>query len=485
MKIFRIIAVASVFVWSTSSCEKYLDVNDDPNKTEFASLDVVLPAAQASTCIHVGGELFNLGGFWAQYHTQSPDAGQYQDIDAYNVSVDFFDRTWQELYAGALNDYRYMRENSDGTNNAYYLVATLMEAYTYQVLVDLYGQVPYSEALQGTANLTPVYDEGQLIYKDLLLKIDDAMSRYAADPANGEGPKSANDIIFGGNMERWMQFGNTLKLKMLLRAYKVGSIFDQAEALALANSGNLLPVNASMTLFADAPNKSNPFYDVNVDRLGGVNHAASQTIVSYYQANNDPRLQEVYAPGSGGYTTKPQGDFANRDISYPNLAKPIIEPLQPIILFSAAEVYFLIAETQARFAGGGQTAYENGIEASFAMYGLADTTAENFYGPGGAYEWMAGGSTEDHIKQIATQKWAAMANSQNLEAFFEINRLGYPEYKTLANAQPGDLVYSLASVLPPGQTPQRLLFADVSKSRNPNVPAQSSGDVAKPIWWAQ
>ena len=307
-------------------------INDDPNKTEFASLDVVLPAAQASTCIHVGGELFNLGGFWAQYHTQSPDAGQYQDIDAYNVSVDFFDRTWQELYAGALNDYKYIRENADGTNNAYYLVATLMEAYTYQVLVDLYGQVPYSEALQGTANLTPAYDEGQAIYKDLLSRIDEAMARYSADPANGEAP-SGNDIIFGGNMSRWIQFGNTLKLKMLLRVYRVGDIFDQAEVIALANGGNLLSVNAQMTLFEEAANKSNPFYDVNYDRLGGVNHAASQTIVSFYQANNDPRLDTLYEPGSGGaYTTKPQGDFANRDISFDALAEPIVFELKPIVL---------------------------------------------------------------------------------------------------------------------------------------------------------
>ncbi|MGB0175887.1 MAG: SusD/RagB family nutrient-binding outer membrane lipoprotein, partial [Owenweeksia sp.] len=254
MKIFRIIAIASVFVWSATSCEKYLDVNDDPNKTEFASLDVVLPAAQASTCIHVGGELYNLGGFWAQYHTQSPDAGQYEDIDSYNVSTDFFDRTWQELYAGALNDYKYIRNQADGDNNAYYLIATLMEAYTYQVLVDLYGDVPYSEALQGTDNLTPVYDDGPAIYSSLLENIDDAMGRYAADPNNGQAPDD-NDIIFGGNMSLWVQFGNTLKLKMLMRAYRVGAIFNQAEAVALANGGNLLSVTAQMTLFADVANK--------------------------------------------------------------------------------------------------------------------------------------------------------------------------------------------------------------------------------------
>ncbi|MEQ9261670.1 MAG: SusD/RagB family nutrient-binding outer membrane lipoprotein [Owenweeksia sp.] len=485
MRIFRTIAIASLFVWSATSCEKYLDVNDDPNKTEFASLDVVLPAAQASTCIHVGGELYNLGGFWAQYHTQSPDAGQYEDMDAYNVSADFFDRTWQELYAGALRDYKYIKDEADGTNNAYYLVATLMEAYTYQVLVDLYGQVPYSEALQGeNSNLTPAYDDGPAIYISLLDNIDDAMGRYATDPSNGPVP-TGNDLIFGGNMSRWVQFGNTLKLKMLLRAYQVPSVFDQAQALALANGGNLLTTNAQMTTFEAAPNKSNPFYDVNYDRLGGVNHAASQSMVSYFIDNDDIRLIAVYEPNDDSvFTTKPQGDFANRDIPFDDLAEPIVTALKPITLFSAAESYFLQAEALERFGGSGQAAYEAGIQASFAMYGYSDT-AGTYYGPGGAYEWNAAGTPEDRIKQIMTQKWAAMANSQNLEAFFEINRTGYPEFRTLANAQPGDLVYSLASVLAPGQSPQRLLFADVSVSRNPNSPTQPNGGLAAPIWWAQ
>ncbi|MGB0177449.1 MAG: SusD/RagB family nutrient-binding outer membrane lipoprotein, partial [Owenweeksia sp.] len=165
------------------------------------------------------------------------------------------------------------------------------------------------------------------------------------------------------------------------------------------------------------------------------------------------------------------------------LAEPIVGPLKPIVLFSTAEVQFLIAEVQERFGGGGKAAYDAGVQASFDMYGLGSAAA--FTGPGGAYEYNVAGTQEDRIKQIMTQKWAAMANSQNLEAFFEINRTGYPEYKILADAQPGDLVYSLASVLSPGQSPQRLLYADVSKSRNPNVPAQPAGGIAAPVWWAQ
>lgn len=484
MKFIRVLIIVSGFILS-SSCEKYLDVNDNPNKTENASVEVVLPAAQASTAIHIGGELYNLGGFWAQYHTQSPDAGQYEQFDQYNISADFFDRTWQELYAGALRDLKYIKEESKGVDNSYYLIAVALEAYTYQVLVDLYGQVPYSEALQGDNGiLNPKYDDGAEIYQSLLANIDEALGLYNNDPGSTPG---SNDLLLSGDMNQWIGFANTLKLKMYLRAHDdLGEIgASPADVLALANGGSLLSQNVAMTLFEAAPNKSNPFYDVNYDRLGGVNHAGSQSMITYFQDNDDARLGKVYETGAGGlYTTKPQGDFANRDISFSNLAKPVVGPLKPIYFFTVAEVNFLVAEAQERFGGGGQPAYEAGILASFEMYGLSDT-ASTYYGAGGVYEYNSAGSQEDRVKQIMTQKWAAMANSQNLEAYFEITRSGYPEYKPLSSWMSGDLQISLASVLPAGQTPKRLLFADVSKTRNGNTPTQPSGGIIVPIWWAQ
>lgn len=476
-----ILAIALLFAFS--SCEKFFDVNDDPNKTEDASPDVVLPAAQASTCIHVGGELFNLGGFWADYYTQSPDAGQYENIDQYNVTSDFFDRTWQELYAGALTDYKYIKEATEGVENEYFLIATVMEAYTYQVLVDLYDMVPYSEALQGADNLEPKYDDGKSIYVSILAELDKALTLYNSD-ASGADP-GTNDLIFGGDMDEWVRFANTLKLKIMMRAYRHTDVSSSTEIMNLVNSGELLTSVAQMTLFQAAANKSNPFYDVNYDRLGGVNHAGAQSIVEFFNTNGDARLAELYEPGaSGQFTTKPQGDFANRDISFDDLAEPIVTATKPVVIMSPAEVYFLMAEAEERWGGGGQSSYEMGIQASFDMLGIGDS-AMALYSAGGAYEWNAAGTMEDHIKQIMTQKWAAMANTQNLEAFFEINRTGYPEFKSVADWQPGDLQISVASVLGPGLTPKRLLFANYSTARNRNTPTQPAGRLAASVWWQQ
>ena len=93
-------------------CKDYLDINDDPNNPTDATLDLILPVGIASVGIQVGGSYLNLGGFWSQYYTQSPDAGQYEDIDEYNITADFFDRQWTDIYAGGINDLETIRTQS-------------------------------------------------------------------------------------------------------------------------------------------------------------------------------------------------------------------------------------------------------------------------------------------------------------------------------------------------------------------------------------
>lgn len=479
--------IAILFTGFLFSCEKTLDVNNDPNAAADASIELVLPGAIAGTAIHVGGPLQNLGGFWAQYYTQSPDAGQYAAIDDWNVSSDYYDETWLAIYGGSLRDLQYVSQTAlEEGNNAYYLIAKCMEGYTYQLLADLYGQAPYGEAIMGAENLEPTYTSGRDIYSGVIASLDEAIARYEANP---EGPNpGGNDIIFGGNMNNWVSFAYTLKFKMLMRA-SFTDFTSGAEILDLINGGNLLTVDATMTSFENTENKRNPFYDVEVNRLGGVNQMASQSIVNFLNADDDPRISEIFIPASdGSFTAYPQGNYQDRTLSYSDgeLTGIIFEPLMAIYLFSVPEIEFLQAEALERFAGGAgaQEHYEAGISASFAMYGAADQ-ASIFYGAGGPYEYT--GSSEEKLEQIGVQKWAAMANIQNIEAFFEINRTGYPEYEVYDgnSTTPGHIIYSLSSVLGAGQSPKRLLFANISTSRNSNSPAQPAGNLAAPVWWDQ
>ncbi len=478
---YNTIAVAALLLFA--GCKDYLDINDDPNNPTDATLDLILPVGISSVGIQVGGSYFNLGGFWSQYYTQSPDAGQYEDIDEYNITADFFDRQWTDIYAGGINDLETIRNKAmaDGEGN-YYLIATLVQAYGYHFMADLYDEVPYSDALGGLdANFTPKWDKGSAIYTGLLKSIDDAMDMQASTPGTTPG---ADDLVFGGDMSQWIGFANTLKLRIHMRQSATPQ-GDQAAIQALVAANNFITQDAMMTAFADEQNKRNPYYEIQVDRLGGVNQAASNSILKYLVDNTDDRIDALFVQGgTGQWVAKEQGDFANRDISFGDLATPNITATHPVYFFTLAEVNFLIAEANLRFNGGSgaKAAYDAGIDASFNMLGVPGSAT--YHGTGGAYEYNSGGTMDEQWEQIMLQKWVAMCNSQNLEAFFEMNRTGYPKYAT-GIGDPGELTISIGSVLSPGKGPKRLLFPDVEVSRSTNTPSQVVGGIGEKVWWSK
>ena len=480
--------IAIVFVLTATSCNEFFDINDDPNNPTDASIDLILPGAQTSVMVTFGGSYHNLGGFWAQYYTQAPDAGQYEEFDEYNTTADEFDREWQEIYAGGLNDLQIIRDKAtESGDNGYYLIATLLQSYTFQMLADLYNDIPFSEALGGatSGNLNPAFDNGSDIYDALLARIDEAVSRYE-NGGMGQAPGS-RDLIYGGDMDEWIRFANTLKLKMYLRMAYTSKDNPTAVNNLLAEN-NFITKDAKIDQFNNEQGKRNPFFEIQMDRLGDVNQRASNTMLKYLVENIDPRIDGIYVPGGNGHAAKEQGDFANRDIPNGDLSSINITALTPVYFMMVAEKEFLVAEAQVRYAGGSgaQASYEAGIEASFAMHNVSGASA--LYGTGGVYEYTSGGGVEQEIGQIMMQKWIALANFMNLEAFFEINRTQYPPLSSNAKGTPGEigeLTLSYASVLSGTNTPRRLLVPDIEVTRNSNAPAQLPQGIGVKVWWDQ
>ncbi len=217
MKKFNIWLIGLLLLVS-ASCNDFLDTNTSPNEPSTAPVELVFPAATGSAAYVIGGWYQILGGMWAQHWTQSTGASQYRNIDSYDLQNDAFDdRQYGELYSGAINDLEYIRITAKKDKNwSYYLMATIIQSYTYQVLVDLYDKVPFTDALKGTEeNLTPTFDDGQLIYDSLIARIDYALSQDLA-ALTSEVPEN-DDVIFQGDLDKWVQFANTLKLKIYLR----------------------------------------------------------------------------------------------------------------------------------------------------------------------------------------------------------------------------------------------------------------------------
>lgn len=484
-----------------TSCDGDLDVNTDPNSPESITPALAIASSELSIIAITGGELANLGGFYAQYYTQAPSAGQYDAIDQYNLSTTFGDRTWVELYSGALNDLNYVltSANTEGSKNTgQALIATLLKAYTFQVLVDVFGDVPYTEALAGIGNFNPKPTPGNEIYADLLVKINAALAAYNANPQDsGFGNQ---DVIYKGEINNWIKFANTLKLKMYLRmAYT--SQANPAAVQALLAQNNFITSDAAFAAFTDDENEvsqRNPFYETNLSKapgLGDINHIASNTLFQFYTLNDDPRRNAVYrisappAPGVPAYLALNQGDgenFTNTALSY---SRPNVLHNTPVYLISLAESNFLQAEALIRYSGqaGAKEQYDLGVANSFLTYGIlpAQSNPASFTGPGAVYEFQTGLPTEQAIRQVIIQKWAALANVNNIEAYIESTRTKFPEVVPFGSQDYaiGNRIPSRTSILTGNDIPSILFYPQNEVDRNTSIKQRAS--ITQKVWWDQ
>lgn len=501
-----LIAMAAVTV--TSSCKKQLDINTDPNNPSLDQLTpkLVFPTALVSAGGRIGGDLAILGGIWAQFYTQNTTSNQYKDIDAFDLTKSDFgssvtESPWAELYSGGLNDLQFViRRATEEQDWTYVLLGTTMKAYTMQVLVDLYDQIPYSEAFQGINNMTPKFDDGYSVYRGLIAELDAALAKdFSASTNSSPGSydlvwpgtgatleQQEADWASAGNLQRWIAFANTLKLKMYLRMVYAKPAEAEAGIRAMYTAGaQFLNEDANLDFFENAENKSNPMYEFNNRKLNtDANLKASVTFLSWLQTNGDPRVDNYILPRTGSttqYLAIHQGDFLNPDPVFNNASKANLSPLDPVDFISKAESHFLQAEALERYFGGAgaQAQYEAGVRASFARYGDNPNALL-----AGAYAYPAAGNFEQKLEAIIVQKWASMPKSHSLEAYFERNRTGYPRTSTVYSTDPtyvpGRFVYPRNGVTG-GLFAKRLIFPDIERSKNPNTPPEEP--ITKKVWW--
>src|SRR3982751_453678 len=297
-----------------TGCKKQLDVNRTPNSpgAEQGTPKLVFPAAVMGTAARVGGDLAILGAIWGQYATQSALSSQYRQLDAYNVDGSQINGPYTGMFSQGLKNYQLIIDKAkEASDWNFLLMATTMKAYTMGVLVDLYDKVPYTEALQGGANLNPKFDDGQAIYTALLTELDAALAKDFTASTNTSPGK--NDLIFppasgasdvdkqiswntGGNINKWKQFANTLKLKFFLRMVNKNAAAAQAGIQKLyTDNVTFLSTDAGVSGFTDVAGKDNPMYEQNIRQLNTPdNIRASKTLATFLQDKVDPRITYFY-----------------------------------------------------------------------------------------------------------------------------------------------------------------------------------------------
>ncbi|MCF6401607.1 SusD/RagB family nutrient-binding outer membrane lipoprotein [Chitinophaga filiformis] len=459
-----------------TGCSKFLDINENPTKAVDVDPSYLLPSSQANIGMAIGNHFQVYGGIYSQYWTQDISSSQYRNIEQVNLDPASFDRPWQFLYAGALQDLQVIVDKANTKRLEQYAgISELLKAYSYQVLTDAFGDIPLRDAIKAGSQdiLAPSYDAQEMVYDSIFAMIDRGLALI--DPASTAKP-AKDDLIFGGNMGNWEAFGNTLKLRAYLRLLKVDSAFA-AQGIASLAGRTFLTSDAKIT-YVSTGGSQNPLF-AEILGLGRTqNLIASSTTVDQMNALNDPRVFTFYrtTPDTFGIAGIPQGSYRTQwdyNFSAPNTAVGAYgqndsSALAPVKFISAAESYFLQAEAAAHgyIPGDAKALYQQGITASFTAYNVAPGN----YITNAVAAFPATG-TEAQVKAIITQKYFAMCGNQNFEAWTEWRRTGYPSF----------LVRSQASVLPAGQMPQRLLYPNAEITRNPKFPgAKLAYDK---VWW--
>lgn len=475
-KIFLLITTLSLI---TACNDADFDINNDPDNLspESVSMKTELPAGIVGIAGAQGSYYALVGGFWSQYWTQSNSANQYKEVDDYSIGTDDYTGGWTAMY-DALGDIRNVKKLAAEQGNwKYYLIATTLEVHASQIMADFYDQIPYSEA-NNVSILTPHFNTGQEVYDLMVADLQDALSRDLST-STGDAPGN-DDMIFGGDMDNWTAYANTLLLKLYLRQTEVRPSVSQTGITNLLNSGvAFLNTDAALTGFEDAPSKSNPLYESDRRQLNvATNLRASTTLFSYFTENADPRKALYYNAGN----PLNQGDF-NSTVGSSSVSVVHLEPTTAVYFMSREESLFLQAEALERYASGAgaKAKYDAAVTESFTKYGL---NGSPFVASGGAYEYPASGTFANKLKSIITQKWISGFPGNGFEMFFEHNRTGYPQVSPVpqnnASYIPSNFAYSINGTTG-GLFPKRMVFPSTVRTRNPNAPGIVV--VTQPVWW--
>jgi len=496
--------IASLFITLLlfPSCSDYLDVNDDPDAITQNPGVFLIPSIEISIGSIIGGQLALNGSLWCQYYNQNNTANQYRDeIDMKMTAVDS-DVSWDELYSNALSDIRKLKEYSEQEetyNPRLYLIATVLESYTFQYIMDAFGEAPYSEAINGEdeGNFNPVFENGQDVYPKLIAAIDTALMKYNTYLAENtsvdedlRSDQSSSDYLLGGDLSKWVSFANSVKLKIAMRNLD----YDQSGSLAIISAleaeNNYLTEDVKLDIFAAEVNKENPLYAQDQNLNTKINLVADRTLSEFLTNNDDPREPLTYEANSNGDLLLDHGDHrATTATNPPNSnRKPIMDPTRPVYFITTSEIDFFRAElaVKGHISSDPKALYEQAVKSAFVRVGATEGEAETLLESGGNYEFST--AAEDRLEDIGVQKWAALANVNPFEGFLEIHRLDYPEIlqtTTYIFPQPkgnaGAKLYLPKNSVLGNDYIKRYLLPESEALSNANFPAQTK--VTDKLWW--
>ena len=492
---------------AATSCDSYLDINQNPNSPAESNMtpSIMMPAAEMNLAATYGSLMRIPAGYYTQHFAHAFGTSNYVDYSQFQMSATRSSTAYSQMMRGALKNLETIRTlASESEEWGTYLAATTLRAFGYQALVDCYGTVPFTEALD-ISNPTPHYDEGDAIYAALIAELDDALSKAA--PTD----RVATNFLYYGQptAANWIKFANTVKLKLLSRESGVASVDSQIGALI--SQDNMITSDVAYAgIWSNESGQMNPYWSEEFATNFGstqINVVANVAIINTMLQKDsegavvyeDPRLAAFFEPnGSGEYTGGISGTNFSTSNSYKSTywCRPVASYDMPLYLITVAEKEFFISEYYARQGNSAAAAehYAAAIEASFATAGV-----------GGAAECVAQFPYDqsNYKKCLGVAKWVALAGVNNYESWCELRRLRYPAFGSVK----GSDMYNLQTddsykpeLLAPGTlyTPiqvfsqvgenkllERYPYPSSSTASNANAPQFSNSDYTNPVFWAK
>jgi hypothetical protein len=409
MKKYIITFLTVSLLFSCSSDDKYERLNQDPKNPTEVSEDFLFTSATVSLGDFLASPNVNINifRFISQYLTATTyvDEPNYNLINR-NIPQSQFSRLYRDVLLDLDDAKDYIDEStllSQSQKEARIGQIEVLQVYAWQVLIDTFGDIPYTEALEAETNTLPAYEDDEAIYKDLIQRLQDASTLLNS----GQGFSGA-DVIFGGDMSKWSKFNNSLQLRLAMRISDSNPSLSQTAAEDAANKG-VLAGNQDNVLIAyqSSPPNTNPLWE-DLVQSGRSDYVAANTIVDILNDLEDPRRMYYFDDnlGDGVYTGGEYGDPSSYR-THTHMDESFLDPTHSGIFLDFAEVSFHLAtasELGYNVFGDAETHYNNGVTASMNYAGIDDQNAIDAYlaKPDVAY------NSADSNALIGTQFWIAM-----------------------------------------------------------------------------
>lgn len=478
------IALGVMLAIGVGGCQEFLDVNQNPNAPELARVDIRMPALITMFAHSTYyGENALWGSEWTQQFSYNRDRRSYSQVHRYELSETDATSAWDYFYTRPGREAQNMMADATGESEVYYRgIAKVFHAWSFQIITDLWGPVPYTDAFDPTIR-EPLYEAQKAVYAGIQKKLAEAVTDLTS--ATGRRP-TTNDLLFNGDVTRWAKLARYLQARVNLRlAYAPGEDKVARANAALSALTGALASNADDAdfIYPGGVNARNPNFTFQEQRnllVGG------SFMVELLKGRSDPRLPIMFTPiafdsvrGTARYpSTRPtwaghvNGTAALADSTVSWIGPYYSNENAPLSLASYADQKF--TEAEARFIVSGaavaDAAYREGIRAHMEKIGVAAAAITTYLAARPALATVA-----NPLEEIITQKY--IANFLKVEPWNDWRRTGYPKL-------PLTVEQAVLTGIPQRiRTPGSELSNNVNQVKATGIATGLEGMLVK-VWWA-